>query len=436
MDHVPAAAPKPTLLHLTDLHFGAPEAKGHYWNSEATELSLAPHNRRGLVGSLVRDLRQQGLRPDLVIVTGDLLDRGAEAGVPLAVAFLAALAERLELSRSRFVIVPGNHDVLRVPDPARRYAAFDAIRAAFDEGERPAVDAPLPPHLRVERFDFAEELGIEVVGFNSCEELDPAAGVEHGSVEIAQRDRAEELLDGTRGRGLVRIAAMHHHLESPVGVARDDYSVMADAGATRRWLARQRFHLALHGHQHVDWQDVREIEGWFLSVAAAGSAGVARYGREAWQLQLGYQVIVMDGPTAGRRIRREYDPQSMEWTAAGRGAAVQRLRFGQDPAVGELAARAAPALASGPPAIAAPVRRSDAGPVSMHGRFTVRIEHLEREIQRRRAELRARVFPRAFFAHQDAMDTLAFLKSGYARCERRPDPELLVLLNDRFQRLV
>jgi hypothetical protein len=44
--------------------------------------------------------------------------------------------------------------------------------------------------------------------------------------------------------------------------------------------------------------------------------------------------------------------------------------------------------------------------------------------------------PGSIFRHRDAIDTLVFLRDGYARCEKRPDPELLALLNDRFQKLI
>lgn len=346
--------PRPsfTLLHLTDLHFGAAPAKGHYWNSEATELDLAPQNRRGLVGSLVRDLREQALRPDLVVVTGDLLDRGAADGVPMAVAFLGELCAALALPRRCVVLVPGNHDVSRDPDPARRYALFDTLWTEFYGAERAGFSPSTAPWERVSRFDLIADLGVEIIGFNSCEALDPAGNQEHGSVGIAQLDRAEALLEATKGRDLFRIAAVHHHLMRPAGVHRDDFSVMDDAELTLRWLARRRFQLVLHGHQHLDWQDVREIEGWWLATAGGASAGVASYGRRAWMLQLGYQAIVVDGPGVARRVRREYDPQAREWIAAGKGAAVQELHFGPRVAAPQLSA---PRAEPDPPRASAPV---------------------------------------------------------------------------------
>jgi 3',5'-cyclic AMP phosphodiesterase CpdA len=319
-----------TLLHLTDLHFSDATSNRHFWNSESSELQLAPHNRRGLLKSLLRDLRAQKIKPDLVLVTGDLLDRGDPAGVALTVDFLAGLATELDLVRTRIVLVPGNHDVVRDPDPVKQYAHFGQIWTRFYGTEGPAFDPAILPHLRVERFDFARDLGVEIVGFNSCEELDAATNQEHGSVKTGQRDRAEELLFASDQKGLFRIAVMHHHLERPEGIVRDDYSVMDDAMAMIHWLAGHRFQLALHGHQHVDWQSVRTENDWTITIVAGASAGVSNYGRVGWNLQLGYQVIVVDDAASGRRIRREYNLQRREWTAAGRDPAEQRLRFGPE----------------------------------------------------------------------------------------------------------
>jgi 3',5'-cyclic AMP phosphodiesterase CpdA len=325
---MPATLPKRILLHLTDLHFGPAKSKGHSWNSEASELALPKHDRSGLLGSLIDDLRQQQIQPDIVIVSGDLLDRGAPAGVPLARKFLIELADRLELPRSHVVLIPGNHDVLRVPDPAERYKLFDAIRNDFYGAARPSFPAGTAPYNRVERFGFADKLELEVIAFNSCEALNPPKN-EHGSVGQKQRAAADALLTATEGKGLFRVAVMHHHLELPTGqLLRKDISVMEDAGTVRDWLVKRRFQLALHGHQHLDWDESREIKGWFLSITAGASAGVGRYGRAEWELRLGYQVIMIDTPERGRRIRREYDPPSRAWIAAGREPTEKALRFG------------------------------------------------------------------------------------------------------------
>nr|WP_240808217.1 metallophosphoesterase [Polyangium spumosum] len=464
---MPSGGPRLCVLHISDLHFCAAEARGHYWNTEATELAVAPHNRRGLVGSLLYDLRHEGLAPDLVVVSGDLLDRGSETGVEPVVTFLRALAEGLGLPVTRIVIAPGNHDVLRDGDPASRYALYDRIRGGVYGDARPPFVEGTPPHQRVDHHVF-EELGVEVVAFNSCEELEASARKDHGSVGVGQRDHADGMLRRTREKNLFRIAVVHHHLESPVGIGRTDYSVMTDAGGMRRWLARERFHLALHGHQHVDWHDVRELDGWFLAIAAAASAGVAEYGRKEWALPIAYQILVVEGPTRGRRIRREYDPQTMEWADAGRGEDTQALRFGPADA----------AVSSGPAREDKPPPPEEPAPPSLtrKGRIAVKIQHLERAIDSHRTTLRVQLvslgaavvlgialaaylfrmlppvlsvsggfallfagsigLPMRLAAYREAIDKLHFLKDGYHRCASHRDDELVRVLDERFHRLI
>jgi hypothetical protein len=312
-----------TLLHLTDLHFTTAESKGHYWNSESTELELAPHDRHGLLGSLLSDLADLNARPDLVLVSGDLVDRGSEAGVPLVLEFLNGLMDGLVLHRTRAAFVPGNHDVLR--DLRMRYALWEQLWGAFYGSVRPRPDPSRPAHERVHLFDYPE-LGIQVLGFNSCEAL--ATDHEYGSIGQAQRDFAERLLAPSASRAHFRVALMHHHLSRPQGIVRHDYSVMDDAAAIRSWLSRQRFQLTLHGHQHADWQEVHLIDNWHLAIAAGASLGVGSYGRMIWELRLGYQVILIESWTCGLRIRREYDPRLRTWTAAGGGEPRQVLSFG------------------------------------------------------------------------------------------------------------
>ncbi len=509
------------LLHISDLHFCDPVAKGHYWNTEATELSVAPHNRRGLLGSLLYDLRHEKIKPDVVVVSGDLLDRAHASGVPLAIAFLRGLAEGLGLPPERIIIAPGNHDVLREGD--NRYSRYDEIRSGLYGQTRPAFSSQTLPHQRIDHHVFESNpgfgakgaegdpkpqmlnqafgakgaegdpkpqmlnqafgakgaegdpkpqlssLGIEVVAFNSCEELDAAQQRDHGAVGIGQRDHAETILQRTDDKNYFRIAVLHHHLESPEGARRTDYSVMEDAAGMRRWLARQKFSLALHGHQHVDWQVSFDVDGWHLVVAAAASAGVAEYGRKEWSLGIAYQVIDVDNATRGKRIRREYNPQTMEWDDAGRGEDVQTLRFGL--------ANDATCTHEHHEHPQAHVPMEPAPPsLTRMGRIQVKLQHLDRAIESHRTSFRVQIvslvaaacaalalaiyligqlspmlsasgglallfggciaFPMRLASYRDVQDKLQFLADGYRRCTLHWDDKLVQLLDERFHRLV
>lgn len=66
---------------------------------------------------LHEDLHQlaenHGLRPDWMVVTGDLAEWGLPSEFEQVVEFLTALTEAAQLSRRQVAIVPGNHDVNR-----------------------------------------------------------------------------------------------------------------------------------------------------------------------------------------------------------------------------------------------------------------------------------------------------------------------------------
>jgi 3',5'-cyclic AMP phosphodiesterase CpdA len=301
------------LLHLSDLHFTGPDQKGHYWNSaESTESDLPEHDRKGLLGRLMEDPLLARIKPSLVVVSGDLLDKAHPSGTPLALAFLNGLAERLSLKPDRFALVPGNHDASR--EPSVKYQQFDEIYRTFYGTERSAF-AGKAGHERADLFDYPD-FGILIAGFNSSENLD--ADHPQGSVGEFQRDAMTKKLADIRDRRL-RIAVMHHHLEQPRGQARPDLSVMNDPGSVREWLLKNEFSLVLHGHQHVDWQTTIYERGWRLTVAAAGSLGVGNYGRERWRLPLSYQLVIIRNHRQGLRLRREYSERECKWGQAGAG---------------------------------------------------------------------------------------------------------------------
>jgi hypothetical protein len=234
----------------------------------------------------------------------------------------------------------------------------------------------------------------------------------------------------------------------------------------RRWLARQRFSLALHGHQHVDWQVSFDVDGWSLAVAAAASAGVSEYGRKEWSLAIAYQAIVVESATRARRIRREYNPQTMEWDDAGRGEDVQVLRFGptDESACHHDEHHEHSHVEPSPPSL------------TRMGRVQVKIQHLERAIQSHRTSFRVQVasvaaaafaavvlaaylvgqlspllavsgglallfagsiaLPMRLATYRNVLDKLHFLADGYRRCTMHWDDKLVQMLDERFHRLV
>jgi len=102
-----------TLLHLSDLQFGV------NYRFAGVEMTGFKNPHDTLLSRLQQDLRllaeQKGIRPDLVIVTGDLAEWGKTEEFTLARNFLEKLIDRehLNLPRERVAIIPGNHDINR-----------------------------------------------------------------------------------------------------------------------------------------------------------------------------------------------------------------------------------------------------------------------------------------------------------------------------------
>lgn len=94
---------KLNILHLADLHCNAEDI-----------LYL-----KEIGSALCKDIAKQaeaGIRPDIVCVTGDLVNKGENSKVELALAesiFLQPLGQVLKLPRDAFFFAPGNHDVDR-----------------------------------------------------------------------------------------------------------------------------------------------------------------------------------------------------------------------------------------------------------------------------------------------------------------------------------
>ena len=101
------------VLILADLHYTA--LARHACASPRRQAPLATM----LVQKALARLRQQGVKPGLIVLLGDLVDDGE---APAAAADLARLAGELLKTGIRVLAVPGNHD----GDPARVAQLFDS----------------------------------------------------------------------------------------------------------------------------------------------------------------------------------------------------------------------------------------------------------------------------------------------------------------------
>ena len=187
-----------TIAHISDLHFGRHD-------ETAAERLLA-------------DLSE--VRPDLVVITGDLTQRARQWQFAAARAFLEKLPRPV-------IVVPGNHDV-PLYDLIQRFVGRLARYRRF-------ICAEMQPF-------FADD-EIAVLGLNTAR----SATFSNGRISYAQAAAIKSVFADVPGERL-KILAIHHPLAVPVA-AGELLPVGRDAMA-RRAMIEARVGLVLSGHFH------------------------------------------------------------------------------------------------------------------------------------------------------------------------------------------
>ncbi len=133
-----------TILHVSDPQFG----RNHLFGGNGLTPADQAHDTlfQRLHDDLNRLAKDPGLRPDLMVVTGDLAEWGLRSEFEQVVQFLAALTEAVGLPRRHVAIVPGNHDVNR-----------KACAAYFQDQEADECEPVKPYWLKWKHFASAFE---------------------------------------------------------------------------------------------------------------------------------------------------------------------------------------------------------------------------------------------------------------------------------------
>ncbi|WP_239396513.1 metallophosphoesterase, partial [Frankia sp. CiP3] len=251
------------------------------------------------------------------VVTGDLAETGDEGEFDQAYDFLVALAERLELDRNRFVVIPGNHDVNRLlcqahfiqeqahkrrPEPPYwpKWKFFDALLRRFY-----GVDTVIGFAVGAE-WSLVEipDHKIVVAGLNST--MAETHEEHYGWLGEHQLRTVAEALGRYERDGWLRIGAVHHN---PIRGATADDENLRDADDLDRILG-PHLNLLLHGHTHdgqASW-----LSQSTLPVVATGSAAVGAQARPA-EVPNQYQLLRIDRGGFTRYARR-YEPDQKRWT--------------------------------------------------------------------------------------------------------------------------
>lgn len=194
-------APQLTLLQISDLHFGPPYVE----KVGEAALRIAPN-----------------LKPDAVIVSGDLTQRAKRQQFEAAKHFMSRLPDVPRL------VIPGNHDVPlyrfleRMTDPHGLY--------------REIISQDLNPVLRIQ--------GAVIAGLDSTA---PHSAISNGRIFTSQLDNCAAVFQNAPADA-IRIVVAHHHFAPAPDYLHD--SIMPKAKRAMERFADLNVEMILGGHLH------------------------------------------------------------------------------------------------------------------------------------------------------------------------------------------
>lgn len=279
------------LLHISDLHFTAnpiptADVDDKVSVADLDALIRVPDRSEQLLRDLRRAVPDREGWPDVIVVSGDLVDRGGtdrdEGGrgeFDVAVEFLERLAELFALGTDRVLVVPGNHDIDWTQGLTRldRYRSYLDATAAFSSPyERDGYLMPRFEQLRSRSGDVVVDIAL-LASPTFSGEPDPGTSMLRRTVLdlLAQAGDESTLLGAERALSVspldiaaigerqlraveehpvhpdsVRIAVLHHHLLPINQVEITPFEAVVDGGKVLDSLIRSGYDLVLTGHKH------------------------------------------------------------------------------------------------------------------------------------------------------------------------------------------
>ncbi|MBW2980256.1 metallophosphoesterase [Candidatus Woesearchaeota archaeon] len=203
-----------TIAHISDLHC----SKKSYGKEGFKLKKLA---------SCIKEINK--LKPNAVVVTGDLTVFGFEYEYGVAKKYLSKLT-------APTLIIPGNHD--------SRYCGYDYFDEYFGHGNT-SLDLP----------------GISIIGIDTT-----IPDLDEGNVGRGKLRWLLEELE-KKPKTNCKVVAMHHHLIAVPNTGRERATV-ADAGTLLKALISSGVDIVLCGHKHTP-------NSWFIDNMAIVNAGSA-----------------------------------------------------------------------------------------------------------------------------------------------------------------
>lgn len=221
-----------TWLHLADL-----QIKGRGADIEATLAQLS--------SDILAQTEKSGVRPDFVVITGDIAFSGQAVEYRYAVEFLKDLLKRLQISQERLFVIPGNHDVDReagVPSEQDNISGYvRSLRNYASFAKRLGVESRIEPDQPLyNRTVSIQDFQITLWGLNTAIVGDSSQEPTESQREyfVRQVQTIQQSIEPKH----INIALLHHPLE-----------------LLERWglgpqvtVLQQNSDFILHAHLHQD----------------------------------------------------------------------------------------------------------------------------------------------------------------------------------------
>lgn len=308
------------ILHISDIHFGS----AHYFSNLPSIKDTVPDgDKPSLEKFISKALAKGGHKPNLMVVSGDLTQRGTTSEFDLARVSISAILNSLkELGvNTELILTPGNHDVnwaLQDGDTDANMAFVPYINFRNSLLTRGRIDIPIKPERLYEVSSHTVgNVHIVVATFNSAVLI--SKNDQRGYIGEGQLDNVFLEVNAIDPEmRAVRIAVFHHHLIPVQSVEADIASelLLVDAPTVKKRLFKERFSVALHGHRHQGHEEIVGDGETSLVVIGCGSSAVVIPERGSQPLQFNRITIQLLKDTVGIQVRRHhFDATNSEWTA-------------------------------------------------------------------------------------------------------------------------
>jgi prephenate dehydratase/predicted MPP superfamily phosphohydrolase len=242
------------ILHLSDLHLTE--------NSNVDELTQA----------IYQDCEKENFMPNLLLITGDFVDRGDQSAYRKALKYVSLICSKFRLDLDKqCLIVPGNHDL---DLKTKREDVIDSIPCSFDVRlvgfsqfykDVTTREYPLHPDKQFDVYSF-EELGLQFVLLNSVWNIH-SFNNSPSLNSYALASAIEEANNQMANKKLLRICVWHN----PIKADKLDDKILSNTDLIDRH-GKTGFLLGFHGDAHTPKRETRHESTPPIQFVGGGSA--------------------------------------------------------------------------------------------------------------------------------------------------------------------